>query len=526
MDEPIVEDFSLLSMGNVSSMANLKFYDSSSHIGHCRLQNRKCKSEPNISNTWQPCEPVLSQCWLDAKQRFSAARLHDLEVSGNMERENMHMYLSEMLISAIERMNWHYEEQHSNFLQCPKPVYNQSCSASSNSLANGTRNDTELLTSEHRTGKSIFYAPVGDVAIDKTGLGKCECASRTNENRADDDDNSAEGIASALLRRFSAAACSIPDTDVQWLVSYAQAPQKLLPITREEVVTPEEYAANGKLVLLRGSNNWAPPRKQWIFILHPRPSSVAKMLETQDNRCAGCGIQITEVYSKRMRYCEYFGKLFCQRCHQGVKAQIPARIISQWNFRNYPVSDAAYQFLTENYDQPVINALAVDSRFYERVRILKRIRMLRIKLFHIWSYISICKTARDTVTKHGNLRTMFTSIPSHLLKDPDIYSLADLHGARSGELLQTIEPLVQYGRYHIEGCRCCRAQAFVCELCDKKDDLLFPFQLEKVDRCSDCGSLSHLKCAVERKRRREPCPKCARIAENWYRHTYSSIDSL
>lgn len=69
--------------------------------------------------------------------------------------------------------------------------------------------------------------------------------------------------------------------------------------------------------------------------------------------------------------------------------------------REYPVSDIAYRFLLDNHRQPVINASAIDSRFYNRIRRLKKIRELRIKLVHIWSYIRLCNIAKETITKYG-----------------------------------------------------------------------------------------------------------------------------
>lgn len=59
-----------------------------------------------------------------------------------------------------------------------------------------------------------------------------------------------------------------------------------------------------------------------------------KLLEQQQYRCGGCGIKVTKVYTRRMRYCDYYGRLFCQRCHRGAKMRIPARVIYQWNFKS------------------------------------------------------------------------------------------------------------------------------------------------------------------------------------------------
>lgn len=41
-------------------------------------------------------------------------------------------------------------------------------------------------------------------------------------------------------------------------------------------------------------------------------------------------------YMKRFRYCNYFGKYFCNTCHSPKPTTIPARIIQRWDFKEYP----------------------------------------------------------------------------------------------------------------------------------------------------------------------------------------------
>ncbi|VDN33112.1 unnamed protein product [Gongylonema pulchrum] len=174
----------------------------------------------------------------------------------------------------------------------------------------------------------------------------------------------------------------------------------------------------------------------------------------------------------------------------------------------------AHRFLLDNYRQPVIYASVMATGFCEKVRRLRKIKQLRIKLVHIWSYIRLCSIAEETVTKHGNLYGIFSTVPNYMLTDADVYSMADLEDVQKGELFKIIAPIVKYGRYHVESCEHCSAQAFVCELCDERDDLLFPFQFERVERCDECGSLSHRKCAAKRRSNGKPCPKCMRIQQN------------
>ena len=83
--------------------------------GHQSLNNSFEQEE----NQW------LTDSWRQAKQSLIDARLHDLEVSRELERvcsivysvsptmffvcalqENTHLYLSEMLIAAVEQMKW------------------------------------------------------------------------------------------------------------------------------------------------------------------------------------------------------------------------------------------------------------------------------------------------------------------------------------------------------------------------------------------------------------------------------------
>uniref|UniRef100_A0A0R3RGE5 DUF4206 domain-containing protein n=1 Tax=Elaeophora elaphi TaxID=1147741 RepID=A0A0R3RGE5_9BILA len=457
--------------------------------------------------------------WDDAKRFFIESRKEDLEISRDMERENMHLYLSEMLIAAMEQMQWRamVESQQNSIAQAKNT---SSCPALAISSSESVCDDSSEQIEENTADPSVFCASAEDLQFNENKemlFCRMLCDKSSRNSESDDDsvrENSAEAVASLLFKQFSTAYKPRSAADIQWLVSYAQAPQRLLPMPNDIAVFFDEVGNDGRPIFFRGSENWAPPRKQWIFRLHPELQSMRKLLEQQQYRCGGCGIKVSKVYSRRMRYCDYYGRVFCQRCHQGARSRIPARIIYQWNFKEYPVSDIAYRFLLDNHRQPVINASAIDSRFYNRIRRLKKIKESRIKLVHIWSYVRLCSTAKETITKYGNLYATFSTVPNYMLSDADVYSVEDLENVRKGELFRMIAPLVQYGQYHVEGCEHCRAKAFVCELCDEKDDLLFPFQIESVNRCEECGSLSHKKCATKRRKDGKACPKCLRIQQN------------
>lgn len=52
----------------------------------------------------------------------------------------------------------------------------------------------------------------------------------------------------------------------------------------------------------------------------------------------------------------------------------------------------------------------------------------------------------------------------------------------------------------------CQARGFMCEIC-RKQEVIFPWDIKNVVRCSSCHSCHHIKCY----QRQLVCPKCVRI---------------
>jgi len=82
---------------------------------------------------------------------------------------------------------------------------------------------------------------------------------------------SAEGVALSLISRFSEK--QLPRaSELQWLVSEKDAPQRLLPLPKSWPVSPDEVEIeDARTIPLRGTVEWAPPRPQIIFTPHPPP---------------------------------------------------------------------------------------------------------------------------------------------------------------------------------------------------------------------------------------------------------------
>ncbi|VDM65973.1 unnamed protein product, partial [Strongylus vulgaris] len=122
------------------------------------------------------------------------------------------------------------------------------------------------------------------------------------------------------------------------------------------------------------------------------------------------------------------------------------------NSSEFPVSDIAFHFLTEIRDVPAINVCSVAPHIVEKIRVLKHVIVLREKLSYMWDYIKDCPDAEETVTKCGNLRTLFTSLEQHLLHSLDLFSLTDLIRVHNKDMSSLLEPIVYYARCHIEAC--------------------------------------------------------------------------
>ncbi|PAV65466.1 hypothetical protein WR25_26926 [Diploscapter pachys] len=235
-------------------------------------------------------------------------------------------------------------------------------------------------------------------------------------------------------------------------------------------------------------------RDNWIFELLKNENPRILVLE-QDYHCAECGIKIEKAMWKRMRLCEYYGKMYCQICHRGSKSTIPSKILHQWNFSEYPVSDRAFRFLTEAKDQPVIHIGTLAPQLISKIRVLKHAILLRKKIAILWEFIDSCPLAEETVTKNGNLQTMFVSLAKHLIMEIDLFSLSDLQSVYNKNMATLLEPIVYYGKCHIETCQECIRRLPSCILCADRSDALFPHQLEKSCKCANCSSLAHAKCA-------------------------------
>ncbi|XP_067417196.1 run domain Beclin-1-interacting and cysteine-rich domain-containing protein isoform X1 [Emydura macquarii macquarii] len=312
--------------------------------------------------------------------------------------------------------------------------------------------------------------------------------------------NSAEAVAMGLLKQFEGMQLPAA-SELDWLVPEHDAPQKLLPIPDSLPISPDdgEHADIYKLrIRVRGNLEWAPPRPQIIFNIHPAPTrklAVAK----QNYRCAGCGIRTDPDYIKRLRYCEYLGKYFCQCCHENAQMVIPGRILRKWDFSKYGVSNFSRELLSKIWSDPLFSVQDLNAALYRKVKALNQVRLLRIQLFHLKNMFKTCRLAKE-------LLDSFDTVPGHLTEDLHLYSLNDLNATKKGELVPRLTELVKAGTLHVEKCLLCQAKGFICEFCQNEEDIIFPFELNKCRTCEECKACYHKACFKS-----GCCPRCERL---------------
>ncbi|XP_022370618.1 run domain Beclin-1-interacting and cysteine-rich domain-containing protein isoform X5 [Enhydra lutris kenyoni] len=454
----------------------------------------------------------------------------DFGSCADLEKENAHFSISESLIAAIELMKCNMmsqcleeeeeeEEDSDREIQELKqkirlrrqqirtknllPMYQETEHGSfrviSSSSQFSSRDSTQFSDSGSADEVDEFEIQDADIRRSTASNSKSFTSSQSFSH-CFLHSTSAEAVAMGLLKQFEGMQLPAA-SELEWLVPEHDAPQKLLPIPDSLPISPDDgqHADIYKLrIRVRGNLEWAPPRPQIIFNVHPAPTrkiAVAK----QNYRCAGCGIRTDPDYIKRLRYCEYLGKYFCQCCHENAQMVIPSRVLRKWDFSKYYVSNFSKDLLIKIWNDPLFNVQDINSALYRKVKLLNQVRLLRIQLYHMKNMFKTCRLAKE-------LLDSFDTVPGHLTEDLHLYSLNDLTATRKGELGPRLAELAKAGAAHVERCMLCQAKGFICEFCQNEDDIIFPFELHKCRTCEECKACYHKACFKS-----GSCPRCERL---------------
>ncbi|KAG7488120.1 hypothetical protein MATL_G00031110 [Megalops atlanticus] len=454
----------------------------------------------------------------------------DFGSCADLEKENAHFSISESLIAAIELMKCNMrrreEGEEDDDSDCEiqqlkqkirlrrqqirrsrlqPATQSQHAFPSTDSGGSGRSSQDSLHLSDSCSAEEVEECELKDADIKRNvaNTSRKSFLSSDSVSHSFLQSNSAESVAMGLLRQFEGMQLPAA-SELDWLVPEHDAPQKLLPIPDSLPISPDdgEHADIYKLrIRVRGNLEWAPPRPQIIFNIHPAPKRKV-IVAKQNYRCAGCGIRIDPDYIKRLRYCEYLGRYFCQCCHENAQMVVPGRVLRKWDFSKYPVSNFARDLLGKIAGDPLFNPNDINSGLYKKVKALETVRLLRVQLFHMKNMFKTCRLAKEVLDE-------FDALPGHLTEDLHLFSLNDLAAVRHGELAPQLRELLRLGSVHVAGCVLCQAKGFVCEFCGNDKDIIFPYELNKCQRCEECKACYHKACY----RGRRECPRCQRLAE-------------
>nr|XP_048310019.1 run domain Beclin-1-interacting and cysteine-rich domain-containing protein isoform X2 [Myodes glareolus] len=467
----------------------------------------------------------------------------DFGSCADLEKENAHFSISESLIAAIELMKCNMmsqcleeeevEEEDSdreiqelkqkirlrrqqirtkNLLPAYQETEHGSFRVTSSSSQFSSRDSTQF--SDSGSADDVDEFEIQDADIRRSAVSNGKSSISQNFSHCFLHSTSAEAVAMGLLKQFEGMQLPAA-SELEWLVPEHDAPQKLLPIPDSLPISPDDgqHADIYKLrIRVRGNLEWAPPRPQIIFNVHPAPTrkiAVAK----QNYRCAGCGIRTDPDYIKRLRYCEYLGKYFCQCCHENAQMVVPSRILRKWDFSKYYISNFSKDLLIKIWNDPLFNVQDINSALYRKVKLLNQVRLLRVQLYHMKNMFKTCRLAKE-------LLDSFDVVPGHLTEDLHLYSLSDLSATKKGELGPRLAELTRAGAAHVERCMLCQAKGFICEFCQNEDDVIFPFELQKCRTCEECKACYHKACFKS-----GSCPRCERLQARRELLTKQSLES-
>ncbi|KAL9275553.1 Pleckstrin homology domain-containing family M member 3-like protein [Drosera capensis] len=231
--------------------------------------------------------------------------------------------------------------------------------------------------------------------------------------------------------------------------------------------------------------------------------SIKQMLEIQHYTCAGCHRnfhgtskmqELVQTFGwGKPRLCEYMGQLFCSSCHTNDMAVLPARVLHNWDFNEYPVSQLAKSYVDSVIDQPVLCVSAVNPFLFSKVPTLLHVSGIRKKIGAMLPYVHC--PFRSTI--YRGLRSR-----RYLLESNDFFALRDLIDLSKGAfaaLPVILDTVLKKIEEHItEQCLVCCDAGIPCgarQACDDPSSLIFPFQEEQsIQRCETCKSVFHKHC--------------------------------
>ena len=180
-------------------------------------------------------------------------------------------------------------------------------------------------------------------------------------------------------------------------------------------------------------------------------------LDAQNYECAECTRAIGTIFGPA-KICAYTRRYYCEECHLDEMSVIPAKIMYNWDFRQFKVCHKVKLFLTAVSIEPIINVKSFNGELFEFAPSLQEVFDLRRQLRYMNAYLSTCSNGKSKAKKTFD-KMLWPR--QYLYDDIDMYSVRDLEDINSGRLVASLTSTVKFSLGHILKCILCSGKGKV-----------------------------------------------------------------
>lgn len=238
-------------------------------------------------------------------------------------------------------------------------------------------------------------------------------------------------------------------------------------------------------------------------------------VENQNYQCFDCLKAVGSIFGKA-RVCGYTKKYYCNDCLTNRTSCIPAKVVLNWDFKQYPVSNKVADFLMGLWKDPLIELPAkIKADLCEFSKEFAGVCRQRRRLKFMLAYLTTCAGTKVSNRRSCNPGRIFERIVGerrkYLFECEELISMADFEDIKSGRMKIILGEAEDFGTVHIlKDCVLCAGRGFICEVCQDPKPI-YPFDLDVILQCKGCLSIYHKHCfKIEDGTPEFDCPKCER----------------
>lgn len=173
-----------------------------------------------------------------------------------------------------------------------------------------------------------------------------------------------------------------------------------------------------------------------------------ELLRAQGAKCVGCGEPISVQWGflgldRNFQPCRFHGGLFCRKwCHADDRRQIPHRMLLHWDHNAHRVSRQAARFLDALWGQPMLLLSTANPLLYEGVPALRLARNMRGRAVQLIKGMLKSDAHKERQDVMDLIIGILGPEKAHLCLSKELYSMADLAGVQTGDMLAVLEAFI------------------------------------------------------------------------------------